>query len=395
MRRLIPFTALEMLAVALVRIRATGAVLTDEAKYLLNIPYPHPPLVRWIMQATEAFLFHELLWRFIFASLLLQGAWLVSDMGRSLRPAARWTLVFGWLLSTAILLQAGAVLLSSITALWFLLFLWCVSHAASWKDRGAWIALLWMACIFTSYQGVLIAPMVFWLLKKAGYRLRFIALFLGAPILLLVLYTLTNPFALAAIAGLQAKAAAPDILYRLWTLLQLVLLGGGGVFAVIGIIGMLRPLHWPLLITFTLLCAYIGGVQPQSYYAIFFTPLYVAGGTKFFSRSRPFQRFVLPVTMISGIVSAAFFLHLPTPSPARAVVNVLAAQPNISTVLIDGPFGHEWQYEAPFAVRRFKTALLPVVDAVICTQACPALQSWEGTWERIESPVMEVWVRKK
>jgi len=48
MRKLIAAVALQIYALLLAGVQLLGGVRTDEAKYLLNIPYPHPPLARFL-----------------------------------------------------------------------------------------------------------------------------------------------------------------------------------------------------------------------------------------------------------------------------------------------------------------------------------------------------------
>ena len=55
MRRLTFILPLQAWAILLAFVQTLGGgVRTDEAKYLLNIPYPQPPLARWILGWTEA-----------------------------------------------------------------------------------------------------------------------------------------------------------------------------------------------------------------------------------------------------------------------------------------------------------------------------------------------------
>jgi hypothetical protein len=110
MRRLMSFIGLEFYSFALAGVRHVGGVHTDEAKYLLNIPYPHPPLARWILHWTELIPFQELLWRIVFATLLIQAVFFVWDMARMRTREERFTLCGLWLFST------GAGTLFSVAA---------------------------------------------------------------------------------------------------------------------------------------------------------------------------------------------------------------------------------------------------------------------------------------
>ncbi|HEY8668879.1 MAG TPA: hypothetical protein VIL86_19685, partial [Tepidisphaeraceae bacterium] len=221
MRKLTAALGLEASAFLLACMQMLAGVRTDEAKYLLNIPYPHPPLVRMMMSATEAIAFQEFLWRFLLASLFIQAAWLVWDMGRTLRYPERLVLCGAWLLSGSILLLSGSILLAPVNALQALVFLWLLSRPRLAENIPGWIALFWIASLFTAYQAVLYLPLVvalFWRMKLPCPRRL---LYIFAPILLLALYTLGNPLAVASITHHGGEDLHSSLAHRSFDTLRL------------------------------------------------------------------------------------------------------------------------------------------------------------------------------
>ena len=73
MQRILIILLLEGYAILLAGMQGVAGVRTDEAKYLLNIPYPHPPFARWIIGQTEWMTYQEMFWRIVFATILEIG----------------------------------------------------------------------------------------------------------------------------------------------------------------------------------------------------------------------------------------------------------------------------------------------------------------------------------
>ncbi len=161
MRRLSTIIGLELYAFALAWMQALGGVRTDEAKYLLNIPYPHPPLARWILSQTEALPFQEMFWRTVFATLVVQAAWLVWTMAPDLPRRTRLAMCGCWLIAAAVVLQAGSIMMAPLNALQGLFFVWLYLRRDIDLSRSlGWLCLLWFASLFTAYQAVLFLPVV-------------------------------------------------------------------------------------------------------------------------------------------------------------------------------------------------------------------------------------------
>ncbi len=123
MRRfLTPAVGFVLLGIALAALHAWQGVTTDEAKYLLNIPYPHPPFARSIIGIAQWIPGQEIIWRLLLAAGLL----LAAELARALAPAKEkgdMSLLAGlWVLSAAVFVSAGQILLAPITAVEMLVF---------------------------------------------------------------------------------------------------------------------------------------------------------------------------------------------------------------------------------------------------------------------------------
>jgi hypothetical protein len=390
MRKLTAALGLEASAFLLACMQMLAGVRTDEAKYLLNIPYPHPPLVRMMMSATEAIAFQEFLWRFLLASLFIQAAWLVWDMGRTLRYPERLVLCGAWLLSGSILLLSGSILLAPVNALQALVFLWLLSRPRLAENIPGWIALFWIASLFTAYQAVLYLPLVvalFWRMKLPCPRRL---LYIFAPILLLALYTLGNPLAVASITHHGGEDLHSSLAHRSFDTLRLWLIAGSGIGSIAGTIGLIFSKRWEMIASFALVCAFVL-LNRFDYYSILFTPLLIAGLSVLFARKRlpPLPFFVL---LLAGTLVTLLLNPITTvPSPARAVMAAIAARHGSGDILIDASYGHEWEYESRLPLRRYKPAFLPHAQAVVCFEHCPRMPS---SWVPLPELPVTVWVKR-
>jgi len=135
-----------------------GGVRTDEAKYLLSIPYPHPPLIRSLMAWTASMPAHEFFWRFLITSIVVQTAWIIFDLGDVLTKPRQYALAAVWLFSAAVFLQGGTIVLAVLAGVYGMIFVWFSLHPKA-PTMPALIALLWLASLFTVYQSVLYAPL--------------------------------------------------------------------------------------------------------------------------------------------------------------------------------------------------------------------------------------------
>ncbi len=398
MRRVgIHFWLLECYALILALVQMAGGVHTDEAKYLLSIPYPHPPLLRDLFASTALLPGHEFFWRFVIASLATQSVWLLLDLGYVLSPLRRKVLVCSWLLSSAVILQAGTVMIAVLTGVFGLL---CVTLALRPKpiarSSAPLIGCLWFFALFSSYQSVLFAPLLLGVLRSGHVSWRKVLLFLGLPLLLLAIYTLTNPMALASMLKVGSQDAVLPLTARFSQVLWICTLAGSGLLTIVGLFGILTSGRMDFLATLLLLVLYIF-ISSQTYYALLLTPILVAGLMSLLLRRKISGQLFLPMHLI--LTAVLVFKAFPDmhPTSARSTMRFLHDHAITGLVLIDGPFGHEWQYESAGPIGRFTQTLSSSVEdtaqALVCTKkTCE--EDFGDEWVRMEGAPTEVWVRK-
>jgi hypothetical protein len=100
---------------------------------------------------------------------------------------------------------------------------------------------------------------------------------------------------------------------------------------------------------------------------------------------------IFPLIFITGIILALFPLKL-SPSPARAVARTLPVS-GTGVLLINGSFGHEWQYESSLPVERFHPSLVPNAVAVVCLAPCEEMTVADG-WKNVPAGNVTVWLRE-
>lgn len=358
---------------------------TDEAKYLLNIPYPHPPLMRWLMGLTDGWQHQELFWRIVFASCLVHGVWLVADMARQRSRKEQLTLSGLWLFSGALLLQSGTLLMATITAVEALFLCWLLTRPELLQRWSILIAALWLEMLFVAYQGILFAPLVWMALRRSDLSLWKQIAALIFPVILLIFYTLSNPLAVAALGliGGMGRGVPPDVFVS--RSLKLWLIGGSGVLSVLGFVGAIRTRHWALLLTLMLLSTY-SAVSYREYYAILFAPVFIAGAVQFRRVASP--AFSLSLQVVIGVL---LFLYIPfaSLSNARSIGEALNRAGIAGPVLIKGSFGHEWQYLMPGPVTPYREKFMPEAKIVVCLEECGDLPK---EWRKLNAEE-EVWVR--
>lgn len=393
---------LEVYALLLANLQALGGVRTDEAKYLLSIPYPHPPLLRWIMHLTEFVPFQEMLWRFLLASLVIQAVWFVWDLSKDLDLEDRMALCGGWLLSSAVILQAGSIMLAPVSAVQMLVFLWLRRQKHVERYAG-FIALFWFASLFTAFQAILFLPFIIDVFARMTLPRREKIMYVALPILLLTLYSFSNPLVLAGIAIHGSGGLHSTLMDRALGVGTLWVFGGSLVLGLVGTAGVLRSRDPFLLSTFALVILFDAVSVPYPYYAILFTPLFIEGTRlllkatthrRFFFRDTHTSAFPLLTFLIGASVVIVFLRPPPLqPTNARAVMQAIAARGNDGDIAIQGSFGHEWQYESPFFVERYRTGNIANVQAIVCLNHCPTVSAPER-WKKMEVEGVEVWVVK-
>ncbi len=404
MRKLVTVLLLQVYAAALAVPALLGGIRTDEAKYLLNIPYPHPPLARTLLETTYGFAWNEVLWRLVFATLMVQAVWLVVRLALRAGPGARVLLAAAWLLSGAVVLQAPTIMMAPLTALGGLVLLWAAARPRS--AFGCFLAaMFWFASVFVAYQSVLFLPVVIAMCLRSGQSKRRTILYAFGPLFALALYTLGNPLALQSIVGLGADKIPLGDAARgyLWSWLL-----AGSVFgSVFGSIGTLRG-RPELGVTFLLLSAYMIASY-HDYYAVFLAPVFVANIAHLLDmnagRLRPLDNSVTALSVCVGIgcvvAVLASLLVAGRANAARDTMKVLA--PQILSIdrtdvrmLIVGDFGHEWQYYAPPHVREIlkysPQTIAPDADVVVCWRTCDS-KLLEGK-DSVPNVPVESWIRR-
>lgn len=386
--------ALELLAILLAQCQSLGEVRTDEAKYLLNVPYPHPPLLRWVMSTTESLELQEMLWRVLFATLFIQAVWLVWDMGRRMPLEDRAALCAGWLLSAAVLTQAGTVMLAPVTAVQALVFLWLRSRPEVVRKLPFAVGLLWLASVFTAFQAVLFLPIVWSALRRSGQSRAVTSLYAFGPVVLLALWSLSNPLALATMVIHRDEGARGDLLIRLVGMGKLWFIGGSGIVSALGTWGVLRSHDRALQLSGLLVLAFVTLSIPFPSYAILWTPVFI-GGLQHLFETKGHPHGVSLITLIAA--GSAVTTALARPSlehdAARAVMRAVAPSVGTGTILIQGSFGHQWQYESHAVIRRYKPEFAKDARAIICLNACEPIFNTSG-WRRFGGLLVETWVRK-
>ncbi len=402
MRRLIfSHGLLELYALALAVVQLPGGVRTDEAKYLLSIPYPHPPLLRTLFASLSWMPYQELFWRFVIASAVVQAVWLLWDLGYVFPRPKRLALASSWLFSAAVVLQAGTVMMAPLTALFGLVCVWLVlrPHPIA-KTSAPLIGLFWFLGLFSIYQTVLYLPLLLGVFRKAHLRARDFCLFLGMPLLLLVLYTVAHPLLLASIVHVGSQDAALPISLRLWKILWILLVSGSGMLTVVGIAGILVSGRKELLVTLMALVSYIA-LTSQEYYAILLTPLLASGVFLLLCKRRLSSTCYLPPHVLMSVLFVFTLFPSAHPSSARETMHFLRTHGVTSMqefLLMDGPFGHEWQYESSAPIGRFTQQVSSSIEdraqAIVCTKKTCEEDVNTEMWKRLDGAPVEVWIRR-
>lgn len=392
MRRLIAIVGLECYALVFAALQISNGVRTDEAKYLLDIPYPHPPLARWLLSLFDGFAWQEHAARILVATLMVQAAWFVWGMGKGLKPGARFALCATWLGSAAFAFQAGTVMMAVLTAFQALVFLRWLSRPREALPGIPSIAFFWLLTLFTALQGLLLAPLAVAVLRRRNASWAAVAWYAGVPVLLLALYALGNPFTLASFLLQGGKDAGDTVFVRALGTGWVLILAGSGIATVVGVAGMLRERRWSVLASFALFCAYVF-LGRFDYYAIFFLPFLVAGAEVLFRRvpfvGVPAASLTVAATVVLGFSLRPFFVA----NPARDISARFDAMGVTGLVLIAGDYGHEWQYGAGSGreVRPYVESLHREASAIVCTNDCVDLDPTE--WTQMDSFPVKAWTR--
>jgi len=390
MRRLIAFIIFECYALLLAAVQWHVGVRTDEAKYLLDIPYPHPPFARFIMSLTDGWAWQEGLWRIILATLLVQAVWLVFSLAKDLPKSARTAACAAWLLSAAVVYQAGTVMMAPLTALQMLLFLWLLLRGKDNSAHAGLIGLLWLVSLFTAYQAVLFLPLAAAVLFRLRVPLLQRIAYFILPLILLCLYTATNPLAAASMIVHVGKDAAQTLPERLLETAWIMAIGGSVIVSILGTVGLFIRPRISILSSLLLVSAYIF-LSRYDYYAILFTPLFVVGCIELVRRMKSAAH---PIAFFLPVATAVMiFLRPPSLTQATLPALVMPHLPAEGTLLIAGSFGHEWQHISRTPVLRYHSRLLVDAGAVVCLVPCEEMQK-QPRFRRLSDLPVEVWLKQ-
>ncbi len=398
MHRVIIALSLQLLAFALAFLRYLGGVFTDEAKYLLNIPYPHPPLVRSVLEWFTAIPLHEEILRIIFATVLIQSVWIVRHAVRQSPRRIRLASCALWLGSAAVLLQTGTLMMSPLTALFGVallvpLFAPVSESATRRRALSFGLAMLWLASLFTAYQAVLYVPLFVAALHRLGTDRRTILIYVLGPLVPLVIYSLANPLSIGIMLMVANGDPDGNPIGRLVMASWLWWVAGSGILSILGLWGMIYGKRWDILAAFGLVFLY-GMLSYQDYYAILLTPVLLAGAIVWLRDQPPVWDRVVWAPVIActaiwslGISSVGDPHRLwPIKNLARDVT-MIASPSESDRLLIVGSFGHEWQYYWPGTVMRYTPSLSADMikgASIVCLQECPVSF---GTGSRLTMPV--------
>jgi len=111
------------------------------------------------------------------------------------------------------------------------------------------------------------------------------------------------------------------------------------------------------------------------------------------------RRWPLPPSIILApllLATVLLFPHLrpsAQPDPARAINKLIEARHQTGSLLINGSFGHQWEYESGFEIRRYRPEFLKNAQAVVCLQTCEDMKKQKG-WKTMSGAALEIWVKK-
>ncbi len=387
---------LEAIAVMLAYVQFSSGLVSDEAKYLLSIPYPHPPFLRSLLGWTSAMPYHEFFWRFVFASFLLQAVWYVWDLGDVLTRPRRIALAASWLLSAAVILQSGMIVMATGAALSGLMFLWWTLHPVPPK-KPAMIAFLWLIALFTAYQSAVFVPLVFSALLRSSKSRLIVFLYLCVPIALICLYSLTNPYALTIMFTVSGQEAAIPPIERFISISWVWIMAGSGLLSIIGTIGILSSVRIDLVAAFGMLLGFVI-LTSRFYDAILFTPLLIGGLFLLFCKRRLNPGLFVTAQAVSTAVVLFLTFPLFRESIARQEMRALSRYQVSGHLLIDGFFGHDWQYESALPIRRFSQQLSTSAEmkagVFVCTKSSGCDEDIDkDSWTRLPDTPLPTWIK--
>lgn len=297
-----------------------------------------------------------------------------------------------WLLSAALWIEGGKIMMAPLTAIQGLIFVSMFLNQNSSGKKVGLVGLLWLVSLFTAYQAVLFLPIVMAVFSRTKIPAWHKLVYSGGPLVLLVLYTFTNPLAIASMVNVSGQQTAVPLLERLGGVLDLWLIGGSITIGVLGILGMVHARSIPLMTSLVLVCVYIF-VAHRAYYSVLFLPLFIGG------LSLLLQEYQIPVPRFMGLMVILWLIlavrHplVRSPNLAREIMPHVPQELGAGDILIAGTFGHEWQYGTHVPVHQYRPELLSQAQAAVCLVPCAEIE-WRG-WKKLMDDPVEVYVPRE
>jgi hypothetical protein len=314
-----------------------------------------------------------------------------------------------FLFSPAVFLQSGTIMFVVPAAAFGILMVYTLFHPSeTTKTPTILFGILWLVALLSVYHNILFAPLLWSAIQTSKGTAREKKISFYGPILLLILYSLSHPLALASMINVTGTHAKMSLLFRAKEILRTLLLAGG-VLTMTGIVGAILEKNRPLLLSLFATLALII-LSPKPYYAILLVPSLLAGTLFLLQR----EKISSSNPRIHSGANILLVLHIPlsiliitqnfpnqTPSVARETMAWLSTNQQMTDapILIDGPFGHEWQYYSPAPIRKFSPTLGSEVEKqsqfLICTKQTSCESDFDETlWQEVKGTKLEVWKRR-
>ncbi len=336
-----------------------GVLSTDPAKYALNIPVPHPPLGRWISLASQA-LFGSTILAVRLPTLLadLGAAWLLFALVLKRGKASSFLVLAPVLLHAATVSWTGQGFHTSFLSLGLALIIY--GFITRERVSLALVAVGYLLAVWSQIQGVLLLPLVGWVLWRAWredadaphrWRVGGTAALLLAHTALVTLWLGTNPFALADALDLAKRSEATGLARLAWVwrgectrlILSAAALALGAWWT------KRRPNAETLayLATVSLFAVYLYK-NPAPYYVSYALPLAIWGVLKLQDAKR--STILTVAALLTAL--AAFDLHalwkpLTETATQRTAADIAALRAFVgstSTPMALGDYGYDWNY---------------------------------------------------
>ncbi len=349
-----------------------GMLFTDPAKYALNLPIPHPPLGRWVMQVSQL-LFGSTIFAVRLPTMLAD----IGAVALFLRLAQKQgSSSYG--LSLFVLLAVFAAsplnLGSGFQTSFLALGLACIATGAFTErisSRVTWISIGYAVALWSQIQGILLLPFVLLVLwqtwKRAGTRherrnVLAAGVFSLVQTGLVTLWLASNPFALADALDLAGRAPAKE-----WD--RVIAFAGSGlayVWAMLVVVAVALATRakrdWRVygyIGTATLFSFYLYK-NPAPYYLPYVIALVLWGVVLGSPWTKRRAMVVFAVSALLLVLDPGYktLWQARTWAPHRTASQIAELRPYAQSpnVVAVGNFGYEWNYLLGTRFNRFGTS---------------------------------------